>query len=107
MFTLNGFVYGGELGESIRVSAVKPLADMMMLITFSTGETRLFDAAVLQGAAFEPLKDEIVFRNAAVEYGVVTWMDGAIDCAPEYMFKHSYEYPDHQPVRLEVTLSGS
>ena len=65
---------------------------MMMLLTFSNGETRLFDATVLDGAAFEPLKDEAVFEGATLEYGVVTWKNGDIDCAPEYMYEHSYEY---------------
>jgi hypothetical protein len=52
----------------------------------------LFDATVLNGVAFEPLKDEAVFKAAVVDHGVVTWMDGEIDCAPEFMYKHSYEY---------------
>lgn len=30
----------------------------MLLITFSTGEQRLFDTTLLTGSAFEPLKDE-------------------------------------------------
>jgi hypothetical protein len=90
MFVLNGIVYGEQPTESIRVASVKPLDDM--LITFTTGETRLFDATVLNGVAFEPLKDEAVFMAAVVDHGVVTWMDGEIDCAPEFMYKYSYEY---------------
>jgi hypothetical protein len=92
MFVWNGIVYGEQPTESIRVASVKPLDDMIMLITFTTGETRLFDATVLNGVAFEPLKDEAVFKAAVVDHGVVTWMDGEIDCAPEFMYKHSYEY---------------
>jgi hypothetical protein len=92
MFVLNGIVYGEQPTESIRVASVKPLDDMIMLITFTTGETRLFDATVLNGVVFEPLKDEAVFKAAVVDHGVVTWMDGEIDCAPEFMYKHSYEY---------------
>ena len=60
--------------------------------SFSNGETRLFDATVLNGVAFEPLKDEKVFADAVLEHGVVTWQNGDIDCAPEYMYEHSYEY---------------
>jgi hypothetical protein len=92
MFVWNGIVYGEQPTESIRVASVKPLDDMIMLITFTTGETRLFDATVLNGVAFEPLKDEAVFKEAVVDHGVVTWMDGEIDCAPEFMYKYSYEY---------------
>jgi hypothetical protein len=92
MFVWNGIVYGEQPTEAIRVASVKPLDDMIMLITFTTGETRLFDATVLNGVAFEPLKDEAVFKEAVVDHGVVTWMDGEIDCAPEFMYKYSYEY---------------
>ncbi|MFR3946784.1 MAG: hypothetical protein ACLTZM_06560 [Ruminococcus sp.] len=32
-------------------------------------------------------------RIAKVVDGIVTWMDEDIDCAPEYMYEHSYAYP--------------
>lgn len=64
----------------------------MMLLTFSTGEQRLFDATVLTGPAFEPLKDEKVFKNCQIVDGIVTWMNEEIDCAPEYMYENSYAY---------------
>ena len=37
-----------------------------------------------------------IFKNAKVEYGVVTWADGEIDIAPETMYENSYEYPEFQ-----------
>ena len=43
-----------KMEEGIKVIAAKPLMGMMMLVTFSTGEKRLFDATLLKGAAFEP-----------------------------------------------------
>lgn len=93
MYIMDGIVYAGEPVESLEVMNVKPLDDMMMLITFSSGETRLFDATILKGPVYEALRDEKVFKNPVVEYGVVTWNDGVIDCSPEYMYKNSYEYP--------------
>lgn len=92
MFIMNGIVYGGKPEEILSILKVKPLPDYMMLITFSTGETRLFDGTILKGEVFEPLKNENIFKNAKVEHGVVTWADGEIDCSPEFMFKNSYEY---------------
>ncbi len=92
MYTMNGIVYGGEPMTSIEVSSVKALDDMIMLVSFSTGETRLFDATILQGEVFEPLKKEDVFKNPIVNHGVVTWNDGDIDCAPEFIYNNSYEY---------------
>ena len=92
MFYFDDCVYGGEPKKPIKITNIKVLHDMMMLLTFSNGETRLFDATVLNGIAFEPLKDEKIFADAVLEHGVVTWQNGDIDCAPEYMYEHSYEY---------------
>ncbi len=97
MYILNGIVYGGEPQETIKISEVKILSDRIMLITFSNGETRLFDASILSGEAFEPLKKDEVFQKGIVDHGVVTWLDGEIDCAPEFMYQHSYEYEDVMP----------
>ncbi len=93
MFVLNGIVYGGKPRERISVSDVRIMPDRIMLITFSNGETRLFDATDLKGEVFEPLRDEYVFSHALVDHGVVTWNNGEIDCSPEFMYEHSYEYP--------------
>lgn len=94
MFVLNGIVYASERKENIQVVSAKPLDDMMMILTFSTGEQRLFDATILSGPAFLPLTDNNVFKNCKIVDGVVTWMDEDIDCAPEYMYEHSFSYPD-------------
>lgn len=93
MFTLDGIVYASERPETVQIVSVKPLDDMMLLLTFSTGEQRLFDATVLTGPAFAPLADEQVFNNCKLVDGVVTWNNEEIDCAPEYMYEHSYAYP--------------
>lgn len=92
MYIINGICYASDAKNNTEVKAVKPLEDMMMLITFNSGEVRLFDATILKGAAFEPLKDETIFRDVTVEQGVVTWMNGDIDCAPEYMYENSFAY---------------
>ena len=63
MFSLNGIVYASEKTENIQIVSAKPLDDMMMILTFSTGEQRLFDAAILTGKAFSPLSDENIFKN--------------------------------------------
>ena len=94
MFVLNGIVYASERHEDIQIIEVKPLDDMIMILTFSTGEKRLFDATILNGSAFEPLTDAATFKQCTVTDGIVTWMDGEIDCAPEYMYENSYAYDD-------------
>lgn len=92
MYIMDGIVYGGEPKENIKISKVKALPDKILILTFSTGETRLFDATILTGEIYEPLNDKNVFEEVYIDYGTVTWADGTIDCAPEFMYKNSYEY---------------
>ena len=53
MYIMDGIVYAGEPTESLEVTKVKPLDDMIMLVTFSNGETKLFDATILTGQVYE------------------------------------------------------
>lgn len=55
-------------------------------------QQRLFDTTLLEGSAFEPLKDEKVLVNFVISHGVMTWMNGEIDIAPETMYVESYPY---------------
>ena len=77
----------------LKVVDAKVTDYLMMLITFSNGEKRVFDATVLTGSAFEPLEDIDIFNNFKIVHGAITWMNEEIDCAPEYMYEHSYAYP--------------
>lgn len=95
MYIENGIAYAGTPAKEIRVRAVKALDDMMMILTFTSGERRLYDATqLLAYPAFQPLRDEAVFKSAAVEYGTVVWNDGEIDIAPETMYVNSYAYDE-------------
>ena len=31
-------------------------------------------------------------ENEIAESNIVTWGDGEVNCAPEFMYNHSYEY---------------
>ena len=94
MYIKNDVCYAGQWQEDIRVVEAKPLRGGMMLVTFSTGEKRLFDTTTLQGAAFAPLADEEVFSHPVLFHGVITWADGEIDIAPETVYRDSYAYDD-------------
>ncbi len=93
MYVINGIAYAGGQARDISVEAVKPLDDMIMLVTFSSGERRLFDASMLlKYPAFQALKSDVIFKTPRIERGVVTWANGEIDIAPEMMYRDSYEY---------------
>lgn len=95
MYIVNGIAHAGTPMQEISVKAVKPLDDWMMIITFTSGEKRLYDATqLLAYPAFQPLKDEKVFRSAKVANGAVVWLDGEIDIAPETMYQNSYAYEE-------------
>ena len=57
---------GGELDQPVRAEQVKALPDMMLLIRFIHGEVRLFDAAIPESPAFEPLHDEQIPASPVV-----------------------------------------
>ena len=92
MYIVDDICYAGEAVEGMKVVEAKLLRGRMLLATFSTGERRLFDATLLRGGAFEPLADEAVLADFTLHHGVVTWLDGAIDIAPEALYAESYPY---------------
>ena len=92
MYIKNGICYAGELVPGITITDAKPLDGGIVLVTFSTGEQRLFDTTSLKGEIFAPLSDVHVFRKMAVSHGTVTWLNEQIDIAPEYVYEHSYHY---------------
>lgn len=92
MYIKNGICYAGELVEDIKVLEAKPLRGRMLLVTFSTGEKRLFDTTMLKGSAFLPLSNDEIFNNPSIFHGVITWNNGEIDVAPETVYDLSYAY---------------
>lgn len=94
MYIVDDICYAGELEEGITVAQAKPLSGGMMLVTFSTGEKRLFDTTKLEGPVFAPLADERIFSNPIIRDGVITWKNGEIDIAPETVYLESYPYTE-------------
>lgn len=92
MYIVDDICYAGTPSDEVRVVDAKPLVGGMLLLTFLSGEKKLFDTTTLDGSAFRPLRDEAVFKTAKVEHGFVSWEDGKIDIAPEYVYEHSIPY---------------
>ena len=74
-----------------RAVAVQVKPGFRLDVTFvdgTTGEVRLqefLQAPAIAGTVFEPLRDPVVFAQAQVELGAVTWPNGA-DLAPDAMY---------------------
>lgn len=100
MYIKDGICYAGELVAGIKVESAKVCDKGMMLVTFSTGEQRIFDSSQLEGSAFAPLEQQKVFEDFAIRHGVLTWLDGAIDIAPETMYDMSLPYTSKHDSQL-------
>lgn len=75
------------------VIKVVPKDDFRLLVTFNTGETKLFDARpFLEKGVFTKLKQPELFQQAYVAFDTVCW-PGELDIAPETLYDRS------QPVR--------
>ena len=94
MFEINGIVYADSQLPEMKVRSARVTGDHIMLVTFSTGETRLCDFTEMYAdvPAFAPLKDESTFERFRIDHGVLTWLDGDVDISPTYLYDHSYEY---------------
>ena len=93
MFVKDGVVYASDSADGLEVAACRSVGDGILIVTFSTGETRLFDCTCLLGMpAFAPLANPEVLEAFRIVDGVLTWLDGEIDIAPEAVYSRSYEY---------------
>lgn len=84
MYIIDDIVYAGEPNQMLKVCSAKVLEDYKMSLTFSDGTKNIFDfEPLLDKGVFSALKDKGVFERFVIECGVLTWLDGEIDIAPE------------------------
>ena len=92
MYIIDDICYAGTPEDDMEVIHADPLPGRMLLVTFSTGETRLYDTTLLTGPVFDALNDEKIFRDISTENGFISWMNGDIDVATETVYADSYPY---------------
>ena len=56
MFEVNGILYAGSAKELLKIQDAKVTGEKMLLLTFSSGEKRVFDATVLKGGSIYSFK---------------------------------------------------
>lgn len=95
MYIIDNIVYAGEPAELIKVTDVRIIDRLCLMVTFSTGEKRIFDAQpLLQYPVYQPLENPEIFNNVRLEGSTITWSNGTIDLAPETLYKQSVPYED-------------
>ena len=94
MYEVDGIVYGSEPTRDLQVASFRDVGDYILLVTFSTGETRLVDGTELFSLpVFAQLADADAFATHALGNGTITWLGGEVDIAPESLYARSYDYP--------------
>ncbi len=81
--------------ESIPLHAIDCIAldDFHLRVEFNDGSVKDVNCkSLLSLPAFKPLSDPAVFKELTIDHGVVTWLDGDIDIAPEWLFDHGINY---------------
>lgn len=73
------------------VTSARNLSGYRLALTFNDGSERVFDCEPLieQYPIFASLRDKAVFDHFDLDGWTITWLDGSIDIAPEYLYENS------------------
>ena len=87
MYEKDGIVYAGENKKVFSIVSVRNLGNYNLLILFSNHQERIVDCKnLLKFEIFEELKDINVFNSYKLDGITLTWLDGKLDIAPEYLY---------------------
>ena len=93
MFVKDGVAYASTFQNEIKVTNVKIVGELSLLITFSSGEEKIFDMLYLiQYPVYQKLKDIEYFNTVRIENRILVWGEGELDIAPSEVYNNSYEY---------------
>ena len=72
-----------------KVIRVVPLEDYRVLLTFDTGEIKLFDVTpYISGDWYDKLRDSDFFNSVHIAGRTIEWADGQ-DIAPHELYEYS------------------
>lgn len=93
MIVRDGKCYAENLAPVLKIIGFEMLAPHRMKVVFNDGETRVFDGRILlKGEAFAPLADADAFSRCKLDCETLTWLDGELDVAPEFVYENSERY---------------
>lgn len=94
MYIVNDIVYADDFNKTnLKVTEIKIISELCILVTFSNGEKRIFDATyLLQFPVYKNLQNFDVFKNAYLENGIIVWDNGKIDISTDTLYNNSYKY---------------
>ena len=95
MIVQRGMCYADNRAPVLKIIDAKSRGGYELEVLFSNGVRRLFDGRkLLSGEVFAPLADEKVFNDYNLDYETLTWLDGEVDVAPEFVYENSENLVD-------------
>ena len=96
MRIVNGIAHVDEKTTDLRVIDIEILENLCLLIEFSNGEKRIFDAKqLLEYAVYEKLKNKEVFNTVNVKNGVLVWDNEELDVGVDFLYQKSEIYKNN------------
>ena len=94
MIVRDGKCYAENPLPVLKITDFETCGPHQMRVLFNDGAKRLFDGHVLlKGEVFAPLADEKTFADCKLDYETLTWLDGELDVAPEFVYENSMACP--------------
>jgi len=86
----NGMCHADSLAPVLKILHVENRGGYKLDVVFNNGDHRIFDGRrLLSGEVFAPLADEKTFNDFRLDYETITWLNGEIDVAPEFVYENS------------------
>jgi len=90
MVVQNRMCYADSHTPVLKIVSAKSRGGYELDVLFNNGDRRVFDGRkLLVGEVFAPLADEKVFNDYRLDYETLTWLDGEVDVAPEFVYENS------------------
>ena len=87
---MDNIIHAAPLGH--RVTEVTPTDNHKLILTFTNGERRIFDARpLLTMPVFKPLANKSFFQMVRVAYGTIEWPQD-IDYCPDTLYMKSVAF---------------
>jgi len=100
---MDDIIISDQLGP--RVTDVTPTDDYCLILTFTSGERRIFDAKpLLEMAVFEQLAIKSFFKSVKVAYGSIIWPQDIDYCADTLYMESVPATLNHQKGSNELNI---
>ena len=93
MVVKNGICHAEAGKVPLHAIGCSALDGHILRVEFNDGSVKDVDLKpLLSLPAFSPLSDPVVFQAFSIDHGIVNWLEGEIDIAPEWLYDHGINH---------------